>query len=229
MADDASGRHVLVAGSQTVDDLGNTDAQGAQPRFINDDVYLPFLAADQSDLSNTRNCGELANHPLVGNGCQLRHPKRCGADGNRKYRRVRWVRPRHDRCFCRFRKVGFKGCYFFADVLSRIRALDLELKHRDDDGFSFVGGRCNLIEATDCIQCFLDLSGHLSLNRLWGRARIARRHNNNGNIYVWKFVDPEAPVGKCTEYKQRDHHHGGEDRVVDRNAGQKHVSQPLRS
>jgi hypothetical protein len=79
-----------------------------------------------------------------------------------------------------------------------------------------------VLDPLDGIDRLLDLLGDLALHGFRGGARVDGVHEHDRELDVRELVDVELTVGSEAEDGQGHHHHGGEDRLLDREVAEEH-------
>ena len=84
------------------------------------------------------------------------------------------------------------------------------------------GERAHEPHARHAVDRVLDRAGDVDLHRLGRRAGVLRLDDDERQRHVGHLLHAQPRIREDAEHRERDHHHGREDGVVDRDAGDPH-------
>jgi len=114
-----------------------------------------------------------------------------------------------------------------AHVLGRLAAVHVQLKFDDHHRLVFVAARGQGVDAGDRVDRFFDFFRDFALDNFRGGARVLGADHHDREVDVGELVDLQALKGKQAQHHQRQHQHGGEDRVFQADACEPHGDRAL--
>jgi len=101
-------------------------------------------------------------------------------------------------------------------ILLRGEHIHVEIEDEADDRDPVQRGRTDLLETLNRIQRLLDRPRDVAFHHLRGCARVAGLRDDDRIGDVGILIDRQPLVGNNSEHDERGHHHGREDRALDR-------------
>mmetsp|Transcript_6442 Transcript_6442/g.26470 ORF Transcript_6442/g.26470 Transcript_6442/m.26470 type:complete len:511 (+) Transcript_6442:729-2261(+) len=218
-------RLIAVCFGQRLGDLGRRHAIGAQAHRIEVDAHLAVRHATHIHLGHALDARQALGDDQVGHHRQLARAAGTGQQGHHDDGLGVVVLEAGDRR--RFRILG-KGGLGRGDAVAQIlhRAAHVGVQAELDTGLhaTLEAARLDALDAGDGVQRLFKRLRDLTLDRLGRGAGVAHIDAGAGEGDVGHLLDAQPGVGKQAQHAQGHHHHGREDRVLDRNAGHPHES-----